>query len=120
MYVAKFPWKEARPCLPSNYVTCLKRTNNNLDKLRRTPEISKLYDSIIHDREKRGFIEKVTDYPTSNVHYLPHRHVRKDSTMAPIRIVYNCSCCKSTSSTSLNDCMMIRPPFLNNLCCILL
>ena len=34
MYVAKFPWKESRPCLPSNYEICLKRTNNNLNKLR--------------------------------------------------------------------------------------
>jgi len=47
MWVAKFPWKEARPCLPSNYDICLKRTNNNLKKFRQSPETLKLYNSII-------------------------------------------------------------------------
>ena len=35
MYVAKFPWKESRPCLPPNYAICLKRTNNNPDGTRK-------------------------------------------------------------------------------------
>ena len=117
MYVAKFPWKEDRP---SNYDICLKRTNNNLNKLRQSPETLKLCDSIIRDQEKRGFIERVSDHPTSNVHYLPHRHVKKESTTTPIRIVYDCSCRESASSASLNDCLTIGPPFLNNLCSILL
>ena len=120
MYVAKFPWKESRPCLPSNYAICLKRTNNNLNRLRQNPEILKLYDGIIQDQEKRGFIERVSDHPTNNVHYLPHRHVRKDSITTPIRIVYDCSCRESASSVSLNDCLQIGPPFLNNLCAILI
>ena len=120
MYVAKFPWKESRPCLPSNYAICLKRTNNNLNKLRRNPEILKLYDSIIQDQEKRGFIERVSDHPNNNVHYLPHRHVKKESITTPIRIVYDCSCRESANSVSLNDCLQIGPPFLNNLCTILL
>ena len=120
MYVAKFPWKESRPCLPSNYEICLKRTNSNLNKLRRSPEVLKLYDSIIQDQEKRGFIERVSDYPISNVHYLPHRHVKKESATTPIRIVYDCSCRETASSASLNDCLKIGPPFLNNLCAILL
>ena len=117
MYVAKFPWKEDRP---SNYDICLKRTNNNLNKLRQSPETLKLYDSIIRDQEKREFIERVSDHPTSNVHYLPHRHVKKESTTTPIRMVYDCSCRESSSSASLNDCLTIGPPFLNNLCSILL
>ena len=120
MYVAKFPWKESRPCLPSNYEICLKRTNNTLNKLRRSPEVLKLYHSIIQDQEKRGFIERVSDYPNSKVHYLPHRHVKKESATTPIRIVYDCSCRESASSASLNDCLKIGPPFLNNLCAILL
>ena len=78
----------------------------------------KLYDSIIQDQEKRGFIERVSDHPTNNVHYLPH--VRKESITTPIRILYDCSCRESASSVTLNDCLQIGPPFLNNLCAILL
>jgi len=114
---AKFPWKEGRPC---NYDICLKRTNNNLNKLRRSPETLKLYNSIIQDQEKHGFIEKVSDHPSSNVHYLLHRHVKKESTTTSICIVYDCSCQESASSVSLIDCLLIGPPFLNNLCSILL
>ena len=119
MYVAKFPWKESRPCLPSNYEICLKRTNN-LNKLRRNPEILKLYDTIIQNQEKRGFIERVKEHPASNVHYLPHCHVKKESTTTLIRIVYDCSCQESASLVSLNDCLEIGPLYLNNLCAILL
>ena len=104
MYVAKFPWKESKPCLPSNYEICSKRTNNNLNKLRRNPEILKLYDSIIQDQEKH---EGVSDHPASNVHYLPHRHVKKESTTTPICIVYDCSCREPASLVSLNDCLEI-------------
>ena len=34
--------------------------------------------------------------------------------------MYDCSCQESSSSVSLNDCLEIGPPFLNNLCAILL
>ena len=48
-YLAKFPWKESRLCLPSNNKICLKRINNNLNKLRRSLEVLKFYDSIVQD-----------------------------------------------------------------------
>ena len=63
---------------------------------------------------------RVSDHTTSNVHYLPHRHVKKESTTTPICIVYDCSCRESASSVSLNDCLRIGPSFLINLCAILL
>lgn len=119
-YVAKFPWKEDRPYLPSNFAICQKRTTNLLNNLRGTPELLKIYDGIILEQEKRGFIERVNDHNTNNVHYLPHHPVKKESTTTPIRIVYDCSCQQDSNSPSLNDCLMVGPPFLNNLCSILL
>lgn len=120
MYVAKFPWKEDKPHLPSNFAICQKRTTNLLNKLRRTPELLQLYDNIIQEQEKRGFIERINDHSTNNAHYLPHRPVKKEFITTPIRIVYDCSCREHANSPSLNDCLMVGPPFLNNLCAILL
>ena len=117
----RFPWKEDKPYLPTNINICKKRTTTLIHKLKQTPEILNLYDNIIKDQEKRGFIERVNDdYIDDNTHYLPHRAVKKDSVTTPIRIVYDCSCRGNGSSPSLNDCLIGEPPFLNNLCGILL
>jgi len=81
-----------------------------------------IYDNIIKDQEQRGFIEKVDgdDHTLENTHYVLHRPDKKDSVTMPIRIVYDCSCCGNANSTSLNDCLTPVPPYLNNLCAILL
>ena len=80
-----------------------------------------MYDSFIKEQEQRGSIEKVNgDDEAANVHYLPHHPVKKDSLTTPIRIVYDCSCRGSNGVASLNDCLSVGPPFLNNLCAILL
>ena len=93
MYIARFPWKEDRPYLPTNISICKKRTTTLVHKLKQTPELLNIYDNIIKDQEKRGFIERVNDDDTTeNTHYLPHRPVKKDSVTTPIRIVYDCSC----------------------------
>ena len=119
-YVAKFPWKVDKPDLPSNFATCKRRTLTLVNKLRRSPELLQLYDGIIKEQEQRGFIERVNDDATNDVHYLPHHPVKKDSLTTPIRIVYDCSCRGSGQSASLNDCLTVGPLFLSNLCAILL
>ncbi|XP_065889733.1 uncharacterized protein [Dysidea avara] len=121
VYIARFPWKEDKPYLPSNFNICKKRTIALVNKLKQTPELLSIYDNIIKDQQQRGFIETVTDHDaTENTHYLPHRPVKKDSVTTPIRIVYDCSCRGNGNSTSLNDCLTVTPPFLNNLCSTLL
>ena len=81
-YTAKFPWKEDKPQLPSNLAICTRRTTSLVTKLRRHPEVLKLYHSIIKEQERRGLIERVDD--TSDVHYLSHHAVKKDSSTTPI------------------------------------
>ena len=83
-YVAKFPWKVDKPDLPSNFVTCKGRTLILVNKLRKSPELLQLFDSIIKDQEQRGFIERMNDDYTTDVHYLPHHPVKKDSVTIPI------------------------------------
>ena len=73
------------------------------------------------DQLKRGFIELVDTSKKSNKeHYIPHHCVKKNSSTTPIRIVYDCSCQQSDKHPLLNDCLHTGPPFLNDLCSILL
>ena len=86
-----------------------------------TPDILQAYDNLISEQAKRGFIERVqATYSASGVHYIPHHPVKKDSATTPIRIVYDCSCRQSQNQPSLNDCLMVGPTFLNDMCSILL
>ena len=109
-YSAKFPWRQDKPDLPSNFNICQRRTKNLLTKLKLTPTLLKLYNDIILEQEHRGFIEQVTDSCATAVHYLSHYPVKKDSPTTPIWIVYNCSCCENPHAASLNDCLMVGPP----------
>ena len=118
-YSLKFPWKTNHPTLPSNYTVCAKCTRSIAFRLAKTPHLLKLYNSIIEEQESRGFIERVSSNTSTSVHYIPHHPVRKESLTTPIRIVYDCSCKQSPDSPSLNDCLNPGPPFLNDLCAIL-
>ncbi|XP_033729885.1 uncharacterized protein LOC117319145 [Pecten maximus] len=76
-----------------------------------------MYDNIIKDQEKRGFIERVQEGEDKNerAHYIPHHPVKKDSPTTPIRIVFDCSCKEKHGSASLNDCLETNAPQLNDL-----
>ena len=75
--------------------------------LAKTPTLLLVYN-IINEQEAREFIERVepTDDQT-NVHYIPHHVVEKDSPTTPICIVFDCSCRQSSGYPSLNDCLLI-------------
>ena len=110
-YTAQFPWKTVHPPLPSNFITCEKRTRQLISHLTDSPSLLNLYHNIITDQEARGFIERVKSTDTqSNVHYLPHHPVKKESATTPIRIVYDCSSRQSKEHASLNDCLQVGPP----------
>ena len=120
-YSLKFPWKDNHPLLPSNYAVCARRTRSMAYRLAKTPKLLQVYGAIIDEQERRGFIERVDcSKQHGSVHYIPHHPVRKESSTTPIRIVYDCSCKQSPNSPSLNDCLDPGPPFLNDLCAILL
>ena len=120
-YYARLPWKQEHAALPSNYDITLKRTESTISRLRREPEALKMYDEIIREQERRGFIELVpaVKEPPSQVHYIPHHPVKKDSSTTPVRIVYDYSCRQSPNQPSLNDCLESTPPVINDLTSIL-
>ena len=77
------------------------------------------YSDVISKQELIGFIEKVkTTSSTTSVHYIPHHPERKESSTTPNRIVHDCSCRQSVNQPSLNDCSMVEPTFLNDICSI--
>ena len=100
---------------------CEKRARSLAHKLAQTPELLKMYGAIITDQLSRGFIEKVkeADVP-QNFHFIPHHAVKKDSATTPVRIVYDCSCRLSPNHPSLNDCLVVGPPFLIDMVNLLL
>ena len=85
-YITRFPWKVDKPHLLSNFAICKKRTQTLMNKLRKTPHILQLYDGIIKEQEERGFIERVYDGATPDVHYLPHHLVKKESPPLPLEL----------------------------------
>ncbi|XP_071128314.1 uncharacterized protein [Mytilus edulis] len=116
-YIAKLPWRENAPELPTNEDIAKRRTESVIRRLKKDPEMFRKYGEIITDQEQRGFIEKVCDESTctNKVHYIPHHPVKKDSVTTPIRIVYNCSCRANDSSPCLNDCLATYPPIMTDL-----
>ena len=120
-YIVGFPWKCDHPPLPSNRGICERQTRSLARKLAQTPELLKIYGDIIADQVKRGFIEMVREGEVPyNCHFIPHHAVKKQSATTPVRIVYDCSCRQSPHHPSLNDCLQTGPPFLVDLCTLLL
>ena len=120
-YVVKFPWRDNHAPLPSNFKICERRTRALARRLNNMLDLLRVYNDIIKEQERRGFIEKIDSSPPKRpVHYIPHHHVHKDSKTTPIRIVYDCSCRLSDNHPSLNDCLEVGPSLVNDLCSILL
>ena len=96
-YIAKFPWKENKLYLFSNFNIFKRRTLALVSKLKQSPELLQLYTNLLKEQKKRGFIKRIADdNVTYNVHYLPHHPVKKES-----------------------NCLMVGPLFLSDLCTIL-
>ncbi|XP_070535087.1 uncharacterized protein [Ptychodera flava] len=117
-YIASLPWHEENPPLPTSFEIANLRTRPMVRRLE--PELRYKYDDIIMDQVAKGFISKMDNADHSKGHYLPHHAVKKDSETTPIRIVYDCSCQKSSEQPSLNDCLEKGPHLLNDLSAILL
>ena len=120
-YLVKFPWKPDHPVLPTNKSTCERRVRSLARKLNSTPDMLHVYNRIIEEQLRRGFIEKVPGSELSKpCHYTPHHGVHKDSVTTPLRVVYDCSSREAKHLASLNDCLETGPPFLQQLPAILL
>ena len=119
-YTAGFPSKEEHPLFPPTLMFVKKCTPATARRLHQTPDLPKCYDDIIKEQESRGFIEKIHNpKPSDHAHYIPHHHVKKESSTTPIRIVFDCSCHQTATSPSLNDCLEVGPPYFADMGAIL-
>ena len=120
-YLVKFPWKPNHPVVPTNKTTCERQVRSLAHKLNTTPDMLKVYNGIIEEQLRRGFIDKVPDSELNKPrHYIPHHGVHKDSATTALRIVYDCSSREAKHLASLNDCLETGPPFFQQLPTILI
>ena len=107
--------------MPNFHGNCAHRTRAMVRRIAQTPNLLRSYGEIIEEHEKRGFIERVDNVTSlDRAHYLPHHAVKKESATTPIRVVFDCSYRSSTNSPSLNDCLVVGPPFLTDMCSIII
>ena len=113
-YWVKLPWKRDAKALPTNYRMAVGQYRSLLNNLQKDPEKLKLYNGVIEDYLKQGFIEKVTNDGVHG-HYLPHHPVFKDSVTTPLRIVFNASAKQGSEAVSLNDMLDTGPSLTEKL-----
>ena len=120
-FIARLPWRDSHPHLPSNYMLAYRRLKSNLNSLRKRQNVLKEYDKIIRGQLKSNFIERVDNLNTDfRCHYLPHHCVLKKSETTPVRVVFDCSARAKENLPSLNDCLFSGPPLINEMLSVLL
>ena len=113
-YWVSLPWRSDPAYLPNNYMIARGQLNSLLGRLKRDKDKLAAYHSIIKDYEKQGFIERADE--TIKGHYLPHHGVEKStSTTTPLRLVFNASSKRNTSTPSLNDMLDTGPSLTEKL-----
>ena len=105
-YCLKFPWKNNHLPLLSNYSICARRTRSMAFRLAKTPNLLRMYSSIIEDQERRGFIQKVDsnlEHTTSTVYVTQFAKTRHNGAFLEIQIF------ASVSSIYLKLCSVAIP-----------
>lgn len=110
-YKVCIPWLDGPPSISDNKVLAAKRLKNTVKTLRSTNTL-KDYEQVFNEWEEEGVIEKIIPEQNlsqlSNIHYLPHRAVVKESSTTKIRPVFDGSA-RIGNSASLNDCIEKGP-----------
>lgn len=103
-YEVRLPWKESHPDLPTNHEIAAKRLESTVKKLEKDG-FYKEYEEVLQEWVQEGVIEQVPEHELGNVkHYLPHRHVVKQSSTTKVRPVFDASA-HVQREPSLNDCL---------------
>ena len=120
-YVVGLPWNDRKTLLKPNYGVALGRLRGLQRKFATDPTYMKVYQEVILDQERRGFIERIQENESNDqpVHYLSHHGVHKDSATTPVRVVFDCSA-RASNGISLNDCLESGPSLVPDLVKVLL
>ncbi|CAK5082690.1 unnamed protein product [Meloidogyne enterolobii] len=106
-YIVKWPWKEERENLPSNFSLAYRRFVGLIERLKKNPDLMLEYEKIIENDIKRGVLENADRNKGSIEHFLPHHPV---ITTKKVRIVYDASA-KIRGGKSLNE-LLYRGPII--------
>ncbi|XP_065642952.1 uncharacterized protein LOC136074548 [Hydra vulgaris] len=93
-YVVQLPFHKNHLTLPDNYSLCVNRLQSLTKKISKDEDLFNSYNNIIKDHLSHGIIEKVLnhDLDIGDVHYLPHRPVRRDEKVTTkVRMVFDAS-----------------------------
>ncbi|XP_045541691.1 uncharacterized protein LOC106718201 isoform X2 [Papilio machaon] len=105
-YEVQLPWKDGHDSLLDNREIAFRRLESATNKLKTCGKFQD-YNDILQEWERTAIIEPVppTSNKKSNVHYLPHRAVSKESSLTTkLRPVYDASA-KDKNGKSLNACL---------------
>jgi len=120
-YTVRWPWRPMDDELPTNYGLAAGRLNSLLNRLSSQSNLREQYNAVLQDQLAKGIIEEVAHDSGGNIHYLPHHCVLKPSHLTTkLRLVYDASAKASSSSLSLNDCLLAGPNLVPDLRGILL
>uniref|UniRef100_A0A1I8BNY0 Uncharacterized protein n=1 Tax=Meloidogyne hapla TaxID=6305 RepID=A0A1I8BNY0_MELHA len=106
-YIVKWPWKENKENLPSNFSLAYRRFLGLMERLKKNPDLMLEYEKIIESDIKRGVLEDADRNKGSIEHFLPHHPV---ITTKKVRIVYDASA-KIRGGKSLNE-LLYRGPII--------
>ena len=111
-------WKQGKENLQNNETGSLRRLQNLIVKLQKSPDLLETYDYIISNQLKEGIVEKVDKNipPNKPEFYLPHKPVvRENAQSAKVRIGYDASAQADNQSKSWNEYLEPYTNLLNQI-----
>ncbi|XP_054278976.1 uncharacterized protein LOC128997364 [Macrosteles quadrilineatus] len=119
-YTVRLPFKENHATLGSSKPIAERRFLYLERKFNAQPHFSQLYHDFISEYRSLDHMAKVQNLDSTKPHYfLPHHGVLKEnSSTTKLRTVFDASC-KTSTSVSLNDVLLIGRKLQTNICDIL-
>ena len=115
-YETGLMWKQGKENLQNNGTGSLRRLQNLIMKLQKSPDLLETYDNIISNWLTEDIVEKVDRNIPPNIpeFYLPHKPVvREYAESTKRRIVYDASARADNQSKSLNEYLEPGPNLQN-------
>ena len=111
-------WKQDKENLQNNETGSLRRLQNLIVKLQKSPDLLETYDNIISNQVKEGIVVKVDRDIPPNIpeFYLPYKPVvRENAESTKVSIVYDASVRADKQSKSLNEYLEPGPILQNQI-----
>lgn len=118
-YEIRWPFKNEKPDIPTNFGLAFGRLKSTVKKLRKDNQLH-LYQDVLQNQMNMD-VNEITEFKTNNLtHYLPHQAViRETSNTTKLRVVFDASA-KLRGYNSLNDEIYQGPKCIPDLCGLLL